>query len=74
MDEVANQLESPIPPAIVRGLGDRSYDKRKNAAVEVTTLIKSLQVISIFPFHFVHISAWIYRLFLPRRKDKKQII
>ena len=37
---------SPIDlsPAILRGLGDRSYDKRKNAAMEVTTLIKNLRV------------------------------
>merc|ERR1711871_1785888 len=35
-------LESPLPPAILRGLGDRSYDKRKNAALEVTALIKAL--------------------------------
>ena len=25
--------ESPLPPAILRSLGDRSYDKRKNAAL-----------------------------------------
>eukprot|EP01035_Chromulina_nebulosa_P057001 gene57001-78111_t len=35
-------LESPLPPALLRGLGDRSYDKRKAAALEVTTLVKSL--------------------------------
>jgi vacuole morphology and inheritance protein 14 len=34
-------LESPIPPAILRGLGDRAYDKRKTAALDVTSLIKS---------------------------------
>lgn len=36
-------FESPLLPAIVRGLGDRSYDKRKNAALEVTVVIKNLQ-------------------------------
>ena len=36
-------MESPLPPALLRGLGDRSYDKRKSAALEVTTLVKSLQ-------------------------------
>lgn len=33
---------SPLSPAILRGLGDRSYDKRKSAALEVTAVIKSL--------------------------------
>ena len=53
-------LESPLPPAILRGcvqqhgycidlmcmsrLGDRSYDKRKNAALDLTGLIKNYQV------------------------------
>ena len=36
-------MESPLPPAILRLLGDRSYDKRKAAALEITALIKSLQ-------------------------------
>mmetsp|Transcript_24960 Transcript_24960/g.36819 ORF Transcript_24960/g.36819 Transcript_24960/m.36819 type:complete len:706 (-) Transcript_24960:121-2238(-) len=36
-------LESPLPPAILRGLGDRSYDKRKNAALDLTGLIKNYQ-------------------------------
>ncbi len=27
--------ESSLSPAILRGLGDRSYDKRKGAALEV---------------------------------------
>mmetsp|Transcript_7725 Transcript_7725/g.19887 ORF Transcript_7725/g.19887 Transcript_7725/m.19887 type:complete len:686 (-) Transcript_7725:82-2139(-) len=35
--------ESPLPPAILRSLGDRSYDKRKNAALEIEALIKALQ-------------------------------
>lgn len=34
--------ESPLPPAILRSLGDRSYDKRKNAALEIEALIKAL--------------------------------
>ncbi|CAM9336988.1 unnamed protein product [Phaeothamnion confervicola] len=34
--------ESPLAPAILRGLGDRSYDKRKNAALEIEALIKAL--------------------------------
>jgi vacuole morphology and inheritance protein 14 len=42
-EEVGSPLESPLPPAILRGIGDRSYDKRKAAALEVTSLIKSLQ-------------------------------
>ena len=32
-----------MPPAILRSLGDRSYDKRKNAALEIEALIKALQ-------------------------------
>jgi vacuole morphology and inheritance protein 14 len=35
--------ESPLPPAILRSLGDRSYDKRKNAALEIEALIKALE-------------------------------
>lgn len=38
-----DEAGSPLPPAILRGLGDRSYDKRKAAALEVTALIKSCQ-------------------------------
>lgn len=34
--------ESPLPPMIVRSLGDRSNEKRKNAALEIEALIKSL--------------------------------
>jgi vacuole morphology and inheritance protein 14 len=33
---------SPLSPAVLRGLGDRSYDKRKAAALEVTAMIKTL--------------------------------
>jgi len=32
--------ESPLPPALLRALGDRNYDKRKNAASEVTTMVR----------------------------------
>mmetsp|Transcript_10694 Transcript_10694/g.18001 ORF Transcript_10694/g.18001 Transcript_10694/m.18001 type:complete len:722 (+) Transcript_10694:74-2239(+) len=42
MDDTSSTMESPLPPAILRGLGDRSYDKRKAAALEVTSLIKGL--------------------------------
>jgi vacuole morphology and inheritance protein 14 len=35
--------ESPLPPTIQRFLGDRSNEKRKNAALELEALIKSLQ-------------------------------
>jgi vacuole morphology and inheritance protein 14 len=41
--EDMHATESPLPPALLRGLGDRSYDKRKSAALEVTALIKVLQ-------------------------------
>lgn len=34
--------ESPLAPAIQRGLGDRSYDKRKSSALEIESLIKDL--------------------------------
>lgn len=43
LEETGTPAESPLPPAILRGLGDRSYDKRKTAALDVTALIKSLQ-------------------------------
>jgi len=35
-------IESPLPPLVQRALGDRSYEKRKNAALEVEALVKSL--------------------------------
>eukprot|EP00934_Nitzschia_sp_Nitz4_P001784 Nitzschia sp. Nitz4//scaffold112_size70979//65772//68450//NITZ4_005912-RA/size70979-processed-gene-0.123-mRNA-1//-1//CDS//3329533295//1784//frame0 len=35
-------VESPLPAIIQRGLGDRSNEKRKNAALEIEALIKSL--------------------------------
>jgi vacuole morphology and inheritance protein 14 len=40
---VEQPSESPLPPAILRSLGDRSYDKRKNAALEIEALIKALE-------------------------------
>lgn len=40
---VGTPAESPLAPAILRGLGDRSYDKRKNAALEIEALIKTLE-------------------------------
>ena len=36
-------LESPLPPMIQRTLGDRSNEKRKNAALEIENLIKQFQ-------------------------------
>ena len=36
-------FESPLPPMVQRILGDRSNEKRKNAALEIEALIKSLQ-------------------------------
>jgi vacuole morphology and inheritance protein 14 len=35
-------VESPLPPLVQRSLGDRSFDKRKNAALEIEQLVKSL--------------------------------
>ena len=35
-------IESPLPPVVQRSLGDRSTEKRKNAALEIEALIKSL--------------------------------
>ena len=34
---------SPLPPMILKSLGDRSNEKRKNAALEIEGLVKSLQ-------------------------------
>ena len=36
-------VESPLPPIIQRSLGDRSNEKRKNAALEIENLVKNLQ-------------------------------
>lgn len=36
-------VESPLPPVVQRSLGDRSNEKRKNAALEIEALVKSLQ-------------------------------
>ena len=37
-----NKDISPLPPMVQRSLGDRSNEKRKNAALEIEALIKSL--------------------------------
>eukprot|EP01084_Bolivina_argentea_P259123 437113_1 len=42
-DGIDIPAESSLSPAILRGLGDRSYDKRKGAALEVEALLKRLQ-------------------------------
>lgn len=42
-ESLGTPAESPLAPAILRGLGDRSYDKRKNAALEIEALIKTLE-------------------------------
>jgi vacuole morphology and inheritance protein 14 len=39
---------SPLPPMVQRSLGDRSNEKRKNAALEIEALIKSLTETSNF--------------------------
>jgi vacuole morphology and inheritance protein 14 len=38
----AISVDSPLPPLVQRALGDRAYEKRKNAALEVEALVKSL--------------------------------
>ena len=35
-------VDSPLPALIHRALGDRAYEKRKNAALEVEAIVKSL--------------------------------
>lgn len=37
-----SSLESPLPPKVATALGDRTYEKRKNAALEVEALVKQL--------------------------------
>jgi vacuole morphology and inheritance protein 14 len=37
-----SEVVSPLPPMVLRSLGDRSNEKRKNAALEIETLIKLL--------------------------------
>ncbi|TMW67782.1 hypothetical protein Poli38472_007454 [Pythium oligandrum] len=39
----AYQMQLPLSPNLMRNLGDRSYDKRKSAAMELENLIKQLQ-------------------------------
>ena len=34
--------EALLPPTVVRGIGDKLYDKRKSAALEVEQLVKGL--------------------------------
>jgi hypothetical protein len=36
-------------------LGDRSYDKRKNAAVDLTALVRTLQVKAFLDFHIYYL-------------------
>lgn len=40
---LAYQVQLPLSPNLMRNLGDRSYDKRKSAAMELENLIKQLQ-------------------------------
>ena len=42
-------VESPLPPLVQRSLGDRSYEKRKNAALEIEQLVKSLSEANNLP-------------------------
>lgn len=44
---------SPLPPMVQRSLGDRSNEKRKNAAQEVETLVKNLSEAN----NFAHVNA-----------------
>lgn len=43
VDDSGQHEELALPPMLMRNLGDRSYDKRKGAAMEVEALIKHLQ-------------------------------
>lgn len=47
-----SQNENVLPAAIVRAIGDKLYDRRKTAALEVEGLVKNLaaQVVSMLPF------------------------
>lgn len=40
---VGTPAESPLAPVTLRGLCDRAYDKRKNAALEIEALVKTLE-------------------------------
>jgi vacuole morphology and inheritance protein 14 len=42
-NSIVAAIESPLPPMVLRSLGDRSNEKRKVAALEIEALIKSLQ-------------------------------
>ena len=47
--------EALLPSTVIRGIGDKLYDKRKSAALEVEQLVKSLasqvraQCLSVVP-------------------------
>lgn len=49
---------------ILRGLGDRSYDKRKAAALELTSVIRTFQVFKNFLFFFFSFPSQISLFFL----------
>ena len=34
-----------LPPGIARNLGDKAYEKRKNAALEISSLVKGFMVV-----------------------------
>jgi len=40
--QTMSSVESPIPQTVQRALGDRSYEKRKSAAVEIEAIVKAL--------------------------------
>uniref|UniRef100_A0AAV1US65 Vacuolar protein 14 C-terminal Fig4-binding domain-containing protein n=1 Tax=Peronospora matthiolae TaxID=2874970 RepID=A0AAV1US65_9STRA len=43
LDATEFPVQLPLTPTLLRNLGDRSYDKRKGAAMELENLIKQLQ-------------------------------
>ncbi|KAI9918669.1 hypothetical protein PsorP6_011790 [Peronosclerospora sorghi] len=43
MDANGYSVQLPLTPTLMRNLGDRSYEKRKGAAMELENLIKQLQ-------------------------------
>ena len=40
---MADSSSNPLPQTVIRNLGDRSYDRRKNAALDIEQHIKLLQ-------------------------------
>lgn len=53
----AYQMQLPLSPTLMRNLGDRSYDKRKSAAMELENLIKQLQEnAAAIEFHQQHMN------------------